>query len=61
MRDYRQTSVVGRNRRYAPWCFYAGNPFKVEGLGYIQVRTATLCRLDSSDALIRRLPYTLKL
>lgn len=41
--------------------FYAASPFKVEGLGYIPVRTATVCRLDSGDELMRRLSETLKL
>jgi hypothetical protein len=41
--------------------FYAASPFKVEGVGYMPVRTATVCRLDSSDALMRRLSDTLKL
>lgn len=41
--------------------FYAASPFRVEGLGYMPVRTATLCRLDSSDELMRRLSDTLKL
>jgi hypothetical protein len=41
--------------------FYAASPFKVEGLGYIPVRTATVCRLDSADGLMRRLSETLKL
>lgn len=41
--------------------FYAASPFKVEGLGYMPVRTATFCLLDSSDELMRRLSDTLKL
>ena len=41
--------------------FYAASPFKVEGLGYMPVRTATLCRLDSGDELMRRLSETLML
>ena len=41
--------------------FYAASPFKVEGLGYIPVRTATVCRLESGDELMRRLSETLKL
>jgi hypothetical protein len=41
--------------------FYAASPFRVEGLGYMPVRTATFCRLDSSDKLMRRLSDTLKL
>ena len=41
--------------------FYAASPFKVEGLGHMPVRTATLCRLDSGDELLRRLSETLKL
>jgi len=41
--------------------FYAASPFKIEGLGYMPVRSATVCRLDSSDELMRRLSETLKL
>lgn len=41
--------------------FYAASPFKVEGVGYIPVCTATLCELDSSDELLRRFSSTLKL
>jgi hypothetical protein len=41
--------------------FYAASPFKVEGVGYMPVRTATLCRLDSSDELMQRFSNTLKL
>jgi hypothetical protein len=41
--------------------FYAASPFKVEGLGYVPVRTATVCRLHSDDELLRRLSDTLKL
>ncbi len=41
--------------------FYAASPFKVDGLGYMPVRTATICRLDSGDELMRRLSETLKL
>jgi hypothetical protein len=41
--------------------FYAASPFKVKGLGYMPVRTATICRLDSGDELMRRLSETLKL
>jgi hypothetical protein len=40
--------------------FYAASPFNIKGLGYMPVRTATLCRLDSSDELMRRLSNTLK-
>lgn len=41
--------------------FYAASPFAVEGPGYIPVRTATVCRLDSGDELMRQLSETLKL
>ena len=41
--------------------FYAASPFKIEGLGYMPVRTATVCRLDSGDELMRRLSETLEL
>lgn len=41
--------------------FYAASPFKIEGLGYMPVRTAIVCRLDSGDELMRRLSETLKL
>ena len=41
--------------------FYAASPFKIEGLGYMPVRSATVCRLNPGDELMRRLSETLKL
>ena len=41
--------------------FYAASPFKIEGLGYMPVRTAIVCRLDSGDELMLRLSVALRL
>jgi hypothetical protein len=41
--------------------FYAASPFRVEGVGYMPTRTATLFRLDSSDDSLRRFSNALKL
>lgn len=41
--------------------FYGSSPFRISNVGYIPVRTATLCRLDSTDELLRRLSAKLKL
>jgi hypothetical protein len=41
--------------------FYAASPFKIEGMGYVPVRTATVCRLDSGDELMWLLSETLKM